>query len=426
MVVRWCPYGDRTPPNVVGAAGWTPRRLAKFVEDVNALTGLDGAAVLVRAVEIGLAVTVESANGWQRAAEYRPARLAEGIMGASSPEALALWVGWQEFGEAVRPVAPDTPEARRAGGAWVEAVGAFKVRDAVDWDGHPAAHLVAPECPHVPAGWSEFGSFVPWMVAAGYSPQNAPRRMVQGGVLGAVRLVEDAVAGWDAGAVDEAAQWWSDDWYRGVGIGPESAALFRGVGWEPPLAAFMTRWGGRVQAKTLVSRFRDVPVPFLRRVWREGLRGVDMGPGYVQAAKQSALTDLVGSLGVAVAEVWVDRFGSVASAARLARWGLTPEVLARVDAAWPGHDLFRFVESIPDRGEGMLASGGWLDVALATGSPDEVLHPDAHIGAVSLLPGWVGDFFAAGVDDPDEAMGMVESGVDRDTLRMMGALRGQA
>ena len=131
LVVRICPWGDRTPGNVQGAMGWTPRRLVKFVEDVNALTDLDGAAVLERAVSIGLAPDRETANGWQRAAEDRPARFAEGIMAVSSREALVLWLDWQAFRDAVQPVAPHKPAEKRLAGAWVDAVGAFKAKDAV-------------------------------------------------------------------------------------------------------------------------------------------------------------------------------------------------------------------------------------------------------------------------------------------------------
>ena len=219
---------------------------------------------------------------------------------------------------------------------------------------------------------------------------------------------------WDTGVVDVSAPWWSDDWYRGVGIGPESAVAFRGLGWEPPLAAFMRRWGGGLKAGTLKSRFSGVPVGLLRRVWREGLRG----PG----AAQKGLSTAVDWLSAEVTGAWLDRFGTVGTVGLLVSSGLSPEILERCDAAWPDHGLFRWADALD--ADKLAGAAGWLNVAVATQRPSEVPHPDAHLGVPSLLPGLVTDFLAAGVQDPAEAMTMMESGVDSDTLRMMSALRG--
>jgi hypothetical protein len=304
---------------------------------------------------------------------------------------------------------------------WVQSVGAFKATDAKAWQEHPAAGLASPECPFVPEGWAVFGPFVPWMVLAGYSPQNAPRRMGGPGVADAVATLREAVPDWESGRPDASVRWWSDGWYRSVGFSAPEAALCREVGWEPPLAAWLRRFAGGVQVRTAVSRMPGVPASLLRQVWREGLAGwSDRGLGQISPARWD---DLVawGSVAGADAGAWLDRFGSVATAARAARSGLTPDLLSRLDATWPGHDLFQWLDAAPTGGPVMDAD--WLEVALATAVPGEALPPDAHAGNMASWPGWVADFQAAGVASPAEALAMLESGVDRESLRMLAALR---
>lgn len=426
MVVRWCPDGDRTPPNFHNAIGWTPRRLLKFVEDVNIGSDLDGAAVLERAVAIGLATDRETANRWQSVADAEPVRVATALMGAASEAGFRLRLDAANARDLCRPVAPNTPAAKREVGVWVRAAGAFRADDAVAWDRHPAAHLAAPDCPHAPEGWAELGSFVPWMVAAGYAPSNAPRRMEGPRVAQAVVLVQDAVAGWETGEVDRGARWWSDDWYGGVGVGSDAAALFREAGWEPPLAAFLSRWaGGRVKAKGLLRRARSVPAGLLRRVWRHGALGLfHMQGGSFSSPSLSQFTAAVEALGPDVAGAWLDRFGSVAVICRLHEGGVTPELVDQVDRRWPGHSLFEFVGGMREAVVKGFDVGGWLRVALATHPDGEPLPPDAHVGVPELMPGWVADFMAAGVTNPAEALTLLGSGAGRDALALLGALRG--
>lgn len=424
VVARWCPWGDRTPGNVYGATGWTPRRLVKFVESVNSLSDLDGAVVLERAVQIGLAADRESANAWQDLAERDPVGWAQGVMGTSSRAAFELWWWSRRVVQAAAPVSPDTAEARRVAGLWVQGAGAFKSGDAEGWARHPAAHLGAPECPFTHEGWAEFGSFVPWMVSAGYTPSNAPRQMGGPRAGEAVALVTAAVEGWDTGVPDASVRWWADDWYRGVGIGAEAAALFRAAGWEPPLAAFMLRWAGRVQAKTVLRRFADAPVSLLRRVWRSGGQGLFLDESSrLTMVSQRRFSFALATLGADRFGAWLDRFGSVGVVCRLVDWGVEDGVLRRVDARWPGHGLFRWMNGMGPATGGDADWGGWLLVALATHPQGEPLSPDAHLGVSELMPGWVGDFIAAGVVDPDEALRLVETGTSREALALLGALR---